>query len=101
VFTPLRVNGSPAPGDGRRWLSQELKRLCRLARVPEPHVLFRRSPQGLRRGGHSDELAAGVDRRSSNAAGGWKSDAELLYDERRERHASSASSLLVSARDRR
>lgn len=98
VFTPLHSNGSPARGDPRRWLTQQLRRLCRLAHVPEPHFLFRRSAQGLRRGGHSDELAAGVERRSANAAGGWKSNAADLYDERRERHAAAASHLLATRR---
>lgn len=100
VFTPLHMNGKASPAEPRSWLNRQLKRLCALAGIPKAQHLFRRTGQGFRRGGHSDELAAGVDPGHASAAGGWTSKAALLYDVRRGRLAAQTSRLLAASSHR-
>ena len=72
VFTPMRVNGTQCSKSADAWASGELRRLYALAGLPPPPSLMRRSSQGLRRGGATEQLEAGLSRKDV-MKGGWSS----------------------------
>ena len=84
IFCPMAVNGALSNSAPSTWVSGELRRLYRLAGLPLPGFLERRSSQGLRRGRATEELEAGVSR-ADVMKNQWRSDAGFApYDVRKQ-----------------
>ena len=99
AFTPLHANGAPAPGSASRWLSAELRRLFALVGLPLPPDLMKLSSHGLRRGGATEELEAGVQRADVMKGGRWTSEGGFApYDARGTTLATSVSRTLAASR---
>ena len=98
LFCPMSVNGVLSKSEPSAWVSGELRRLYRLAGLPPPPLLERRSSQGLRRGRATEELEAGVAP-SDVMKNQWKSKSGFApYDVRKQALAARIAGKISSAR---
>ena len=98
LFCPMSVNGALSKSAPSTWVGGELRRLYRLAGLPPPDALERRSAHGLRRGRATEELEAGVSRRDV-MKGQWRSEPGFApYDARKQAIAARIAGKVSSAR---